>query len=104
MGNEVFVAYDRRACEGLEDLPRTAPVTGCGPVWIPEAASCLTSKAPVNRKVDRWLVDTGCGYDLVSREHTAATRRWVRKGCSPADIPNGKWSHHDRQGRADDGE
>jgi len=83
MGNEVFVAYDRRACEGPEDLPRAAPVTGCGPVWIPEAASCLTSKAPVKRKVDRWLVDTGCGYDLVSREHTTATRRWVRKAVHP---------------------
>ena len=83
MGNEACVAYDRRACEGLEDLPRAAPVTGCGPAWIPEAASCLTSKAPVNQKVDRWLVDTGCGYDLVSKEHTAATRRWVRKAVHP---------------------
>ena len=83
MVNEVFVAYDRRACEGQEDLPRAAPVTGCGPVWIPEAASCLTSKAPVNQKVDRWLVDTGCGYDLVSKEHTASIRRWVRKAVHP---------------------
>ena len=60
-GNDVFVAYDRRACDEPGALPRAAPVTGCGPVWTPEAASCLTSKAPVNRKIDRWLVDTGCG-------------------------------------------
>ena len=33
----------------------------------------------MNRKIDRWLVDTGCGYDLVSREHTTASKRWVRK-------------------------
>ena len=44
LGNDVFVAYDRRARDESEELPRAAPVTGCGPVWIPEAASCLTSK------------------------------------------------------------
>ena len=83
LGNDVFVAYDRRARDESEELPRAAPVTGCGPVWIPEAASCLTSKAPVNQKVDRWLVDTGCGCDLVSKEHTAAIRIWVRKAVHP---------------------
>ena len=37
----------------------------------------------MNRKIDRSLVDTGCGYDLVSREHTAASKRWVRKAVNP---------------------
>ena len=83
LGNDVFVAYDRRAREDTESLPRAAPVTLCGPVWILEAASCLTSKAPVNGKIDRWLVDIGCGYDIVSREHTASMKRWVQKAGRP---------------------
>ena len=83
LGNDVFVAYDRRAREDTDPLPRTAPVTGCGPAWIPEAASRLTSKAPVNNKIDRWLVDTGCGYDLVFCEHTSSMKRWVRKAVRP---------------------
>ena len=48
-------------------------------VWIPEAASCITSTAPVNGKVERWLVDTGCGYDLVARRHVETMKKWVRK-------------------------
>ena len=66
LGSDVFVAYDSRSREDTDNLPRAAPVTGCGPVWIPEAASCLTSKEPVKKNIDRWLVDTGCGCDLVS--------------------------------------
>ena len=41
VGNEVFVAFDRRACEEPEDLPRAAPVTGCGPVW--NSRGCVLS-------------------------------------------------------------
>ena len=39
LGNDAFV---RRACEDVGPLPRAAPVTGCGSVWILEAASCLS--------------------------------------------------------------
>ena len=83
LGNGVFVAYDRRAREDTDSLPRAVPVTGCGPVWILETASCLTSKAPVNSKIYRWLVGTGCSCDLDAHEHTASTKRWVRKAVRP---------------------
>ena len=34
-------------------------------------------EAPVNNKVDRWLVDTFCGYDLVSRDQASSMKQWV---------------------------
>ena len=60
LAHNVCVAYDRRACEEADSRLGAAPVTGCGPVWIPEATSCLTLKALVNSKIDRWPVDAGC--------------------------------------------
>ena len=83
MGSDVFVAYDCRAREDSDLLPRVAQVTGCGPVWIPEAASCLTSKALVNDKIGRWLVDTVGGYDLVSCGHISSMKRWIRNVVKP---------------------
>ena len=90
VGNDVFVAYDRRAREDSGPLLRVAPVTGRGPVWIPEAASCLTSKGPVHNKIDRWVVDTGCGYDLVSRDHISWMKRWIRKAVKAPIFPEGE--------------
>ena len=52
---------------------------GGRPIWVPEAASILTSTAPIHGKVERWLVDTGCGYDLVARSHIESMKKWVRK-------------------------
>eukprot|EP00969_Alexandrium_andersonii_P202110 8930799-Alexandrium_andersonii.AAC.1 len=41
--------------------------------------------APAKRlsKVDLWLIDTGCGHDLVSREHANQMNRWIRRAAEP---------------------
>ena len=46
-------------------------------------SSCLNSTALVNKSVDRWLIDTGCGYDLVSRRQAASAKRWIRQASRP---------------------
>ena len=50
-----------------------------------DTGGCIVpyTQGPVNNKIDRWLVDTGCGYDLVSQEHAASMKRWVRKAVRP---------------------
>ena len=87
LGNDVRVPYVRRA---RDEVSRVAPATGCGPMWVPEAASCLTTTAPINSSIDRWLVDTGCGYDLGSREQASS----VRKLIQTAYVPDGEWYNH----------
>ena len=78
-GNDVFIAYDRRATGPPDAASPGAAVGGGRPIWVPEAASILTSTAPIHGKVERWLVDTGCGYDLVARSHIESMKKWVRK-------------------------
>ena len=41
--------------------------------------------APVKHQevVKLWLVDTGCGFDLVSREHARALKRWIKRASKP---------------------
>ncbi|MFM7981719.1 MAG: hypothetical protein ACKPKO_20615, partial [Candidatus Fonsibacter sp.] len=71
-------------------------------MWIPEAASCLNSAAPVNNNVDSWLIDTGCGYDLISRNQ-AEKGEEVDPPCGETtDIPDSQWSDHCGQGGQDD--
>ena len=83
LGNNLVIAYDRRAHGVPGTAAQGAAAGGCGSVWIPEAAPCLTSTAPVNGQVEIWLVDTRCGYDLVSRGHITAMKKWVRKAAKP---------------------
>ena len=33
--------------------------------------------------VKLWLVDTGCGFDLVSRDHARALKRWIKRASKP---------------------
>lgn len=72
MGNDDFIACNRRP---KSEKDNSAPEPKCGPVWISECASCLNRTAPVNKGIDRWLVDTGCWYDLVSKRQAASVQK-----------------------------
>ena len=85
-------------------MQRAAPVTGCGQAWIPEAASCLTSKAPVNGNKDRWLVDTGCGYALLCRGHISSMKLLDTEGSEDMICPDGERCHHHRTSGSYDSE
>ena len=80
LGSDVCMSYDAISCD---DTLHAAPVTGRDPVWIRESASCITSNAFVNSSVDGWLVDTGCGYDLVPRDQTYSVRCWIQSAMNP---------------------
>ena len=88
LGNDVFVANDRRA---RYEALRAAPATGCGPMWILEAASGLTTQAPINSSIDMLLADSGCGYDIVSREQASTVRRWTQKAVKPRTCQTANW-------------
>eukprot|EP00969_Alexandrium_andersonii_P123866 5474012-Alexandrium_andersonii.AAC.1 len=30
-----------------------------------------------------WLIDTGCGHDLVTKPHARMLKRWIRKAEKP---------------------
>ena len=79
LGNDVFIVYDRRPSGPPDTASLDGELGGGGPLWIPEAASCITSTAPVNRKVARWLVDTGSRCDLAARSYVETKNEWVRK-------------------------
>ena len=46
--------------------------------------------------VKMWLVDTGCGYDLVSKRETGMIKRFVRKAKVPITFSHGKRADKDR--------
>ncbi|MFM7986507.1 MAG: hypothetical protein ACKPKO_45060, partial [Candidatus Fonsibacter sp.] len=77
LGGSVFIAQDG----GVQKDLRTRSTDG--PMWVPEAASCLNSTALVNKSVDRWLIVTGCGYDLNSKRQVASARKWIRQAAKP---------------------
>eukprot|EP00969_Alexandrium_andersonii_P137164 6067181-Alexandrium_andersonii.AAC.1 len=33
--------------------------------------------------VQMWLIDTGCGHDLVAKPHALMLERWIRKAGKP---------------------
>eukprot|EP00969_Alexandrium_andersonii_P103295 4558479-Alexandrium_andersonii.AAC.1 len=35
------------------------------------------------RAVNMWLIDTGCGHDLVTMPHALMLKRWIRKAEKP---------------------
>ena len=99
LGNDVFVAYDRRA---IKNITGPTSKTKYSPMWISEAASCLTTNAPMNKSMYKLLVDTGCGYDLVSKEQADSATRWIRKATTPKGVPNRERGYKSRPGGEND--
>lgn len=75
LGGGVFIAHD----DSSQTDRRTRPTDGM--MWVQEAASCLDSTALMNKSVDRRLIDTGCGCDLISKSQVASARRWIRQAA-----------------------
>ena len=89
LANDVCIAHDRRA---VGNVPGPGSEAKCSPLWVPAVASCLTMNALVNNSVDIWLVDTACGYDLVSKQQANRAKRWVKDSSYASDVPDREWS------------
>ncbi|MFM7978716.1 MAG: hypothetical protein ACKPKO_05320, partial [Candidatus Fonsibacter sp.] len=99
MGNYECIAYDRRS---HGDQAKYSNNDQNVAMWVPEAASCLNTTAPSNKAVDRWLIDTGCGYDLVSRDQVASVNKLIRQAAKPRTFPDCQWYHNGSQSSKDD--
>ena len=65
-------------------------------MWIPEAVSCLTTNDPVNKSINKWPVDTGCGYDMVSKKQADSVNTLDKEGINSTDVSNSEWGDNSR--------
>ncbi|MFM7981358.1 MAG: hypothetical protein ACKPKO_18785, partial [Candidatus Fonsibacter sp.] len=51
--------------------------------------------------VKEWLIDTGCGNDLLSKRDVASVNRLRQEGQATSCVPHSEWFYNDQQRSVD---
>ena len=51
--------------------------------WLPSGGGGAKNGTKDNPVVKLWLIDTGCGHDLVSRRHALQMKKFIQRASKP---------------------